>query len=320
MRAGLLGYSECNLSLSDSPDDNAKLGRLIISDRRGEGIRGIVSAQHSQVRALVARNPLFAAALAAGAVPAAAGRCSATRARCGSLIPSLTWALRCGRSRILSRTIGYSLFLRVLEPFHSLTLVTGVQHLMGLGIAVMVYALARRNGVPRGWATAATLPVLLDGFEIEDEHMVMAEALFTFLVMVAMLLMLWRGRVPWSAALLAGVLAGCAVDVRTAGAACAGAVPRRRAAARPPGCRGGRVAGLARLAGGGRDGSGLRDAGGCLRGMVPLLDRQLRADPRGRALFVGAGVLVRGVPGDQAAGRRAEGVPAGTAVEPDAAG
>ena len=116
-----------------------------------------------------------------------------------------------------SRVMGYALFLRVLEPFHSLTLVTGVQHLMGLGIAVMIYALARRGGVAPGWATAATLPVLLDGFEIEDEHMVMTEPLFTFLIMLAMLLLVWRGQVSWPVALLAGVLAGCAVDVRTEG-------------------------------------------------------------------------------------------------------
>jgi len=116
-----------------------------------------------------------------------------------------------------SRTTGYPLFLRAFEPFHSLTLVTGVQHLMGLGVAVMIYLLARRSDVPPRWATAATLPVLLDGFEIEDEHMVMAEALFTFLIMLALLLILWRARVPWPVALLAGALAGCAVDVRTEG-------------------------------------------------------------------------------------------------------
>ena len=115
------------------------------------------------------------------------------------------------------RTVGYSLFLWALEPFHSLALVTGLQHLMGLGIAVMIYAVARRSAVPQRWACMATLPVLLDGFEIEDEHMVMAEALFTFLVMLAMLLILRRGRLSWPTALLAGVIAGCAVDVRAEG-------------------------------------------------------------------------------------------------------
>jgi len=115
------------------------------------------------------------------------------------------------------RTTGYSLFLRAVEPLHSLTLVTAVQHLMGLGVAVMIYALARRSGVPRRWATAATLPVLLDGFEIENEHMVMAEALFTFLVMLAVLLLLWRERVSWPVALAAGLLSGYAVVVRSEG-------------------------------------------------------------------------------------------------------
>jgi Dolichyl-phosphate-mannose-protein mannosyltransferase len=117
----------------------------------------------------------------------------------------------------LSKTTGYSLFLKVLEPFHSLTLVAGLQHLMGLGIAVMIYLLARRSGVSQRWATAATLPVLLDGFFIEDEHMVMAEALFTFLVMLSMLLILWWSRISWPVALLAGLLAGYAVDVRSEG-------------------------------------------------------------------------------------------------------
>src|SRR5581483_8222160 len=117
----------------------------------------------------------------------------------------------------LSKTTGYSLFLRALLPLHSFTLVAGVQHLMGLGVAVIVYVLARRAGVSQRWATAATLPVLLDGFEIEDEHMVMAEALFTFLVVLAMALILWKVRVRWPVALLAGLLAGYAIIVRSEG-------------------------------------------------------------------------------------------------------
>jgi hypothetical protein len=96
-----------------------------------------------------------------------------------------------------------------------------------------VYALAR-CGVPRGWATAATLPVLLDGFEIEDEHLVMTETLFMCLVRGARALILRRGRMRWPAALAVGVPAGCAVDVRAEGCPCS-CCPRRRAAARPSG-------------------------------------------------------------------------------------
>src|ERR1700677_1909861 len=162
-------------------------------------------------RALVARAPLFAVALTAGAglrLLAMLGYPGALWFAGDSYV-YLGAALRLRPD--LSKTTGYSLFLRALEPAHSLTLVIGVQHLMGLGVAVMIYLLARRSGVSKGWATIATLPVLLDGFEIEDEHMVMAEALFTFLVMLAMLLMVWRSRAPWPIALLAGLLAGYAV-------------------------------------------------------------------------------------------------------------
>jgi hypothetical protein len=176
-----------------------------------------------QIRALIARDPApaspapFIAALAAGA----GLRLLAMLGYPGALWFSgdsyvyLGAALRVRPD--LSKATGYSLFLRALEPFHSLTLVAGVQHLMGLGVAVTIYLLLRRSGVSPRWATAATLPVLLDGFEIEDEHTIMAEALFTFLVMLAMLLILWRARVPWPVALLAGLLAGYAVDVRSQG-------------------------------------------------------------------------------------------------------
>ena len=170
-----------------------------------------------RLRELIARNQLFAGALAVGA---------ALRLLTMVAYPGALWfsgdsyvyvgaALR--PQPDLSKTTGYSFFLRALLPLHSFTLVTGLQHLMGLAIAVMVYALARRAGVSKRWATAATLPVLLDGFEIEDEHMIMAETLFTFLVMLALLLILWRYRAPWQFALIAGLLVGYAVDVRSEG-------------------------------------------------------------------------------------------------------
>jgi Dolichyl-phosphate-mannose-protein mannosyltransferase len=180
-------------------------------------VAGISRGPLVRVRELAARDPFFAAALTAGA----GLRLLAMLGYPGALWfsgDSYVYVGAALRPRPdLSKTTGYSLFLRALLPFHSFTLVTGVQHLMGLGIAIMIYALARRAGVPKRWAAVATLPVLLDGFEIEDEHMVMAEALFTFLIMLALLLILWRDRVTWPMALAAGLLAGYAVDVRSEG-------------------------------------------------------------------------------------------------------
>jgi hypothetical protein len=117
----------------------------------------------------------------------------------------------------LSKATGYSFFLRALLPFHSLTLVVTLQHLMGLAVAVMIYVLLRRNGVSKLWSAVATLPQLLDGYIIEDEHMIMTETLFTFLLMVAMLMLLWKPRPVWWKMLVAGLVTGCAALVRTDG-------------------------------------------------------------------------------------------------------
>jgi hypothetical protein len=126
----------------------------------------------------------------------------------------------------LSKSTGYSLFLRLLLPFHSLTLVTAVQHLMGLTVAVLIYVLLRRSNVSKTWSAIATLPVLLDGYIIENEHLVMAETVFTFLLMVATVLLLWRpGAVRWWAAAVAGLLVGYATVVRTEGAVMLAVLP-----------------------------------------------------------------------------------------------
>jgi hypothetical protein len=124
-----------------------------------------------------------------------------------------------------SKQTGYGLFLRLLLPFHSFTLVTGVQHLMGLLTAVMIYVLLRRSNVSKKWAAIATLPQLLDGYIIEDEHLIMAETVFTFLLMAAMLILLWKPRPAWWTALVAGLLVGAAAMVRTEGLVMLAVVP-----------------------------------------------------------------------------------------------
>jgi Dolichyl-phosphate-mannose-protein mannosyltransferase len=117
----------------------------------------------------------------------------------------------------LSKTVGYSFFLRALEPLHSFAAVALLHHLMGLAMAVMVYALTRRAGLPRWGATLCTLPVLLDGHEIQLEHMLMSDTLFAFLVVAAVTLVMWQDRPPWWTVFAAGLITGYAVIVREAG-------------------------------------------------------------------------------------------------------
>ncbi len=179
--------------------------------------RRSVRAAYDWLRALVLANKLFALALAAGAVL----RLVAVVAYPGALWFAGDSYLYLGAAVSLrpdlSKTTGYSLFLKVLEPFHNLTLVTVVQALMGLAIAVMLYGLLRRYRVPRLWSAVATLPVLFNGFQVELEHMIMADTLFIFLLFSAATLMLWPKRPSWPAVLLAGLCTGYAITVWTGG-------------------------------------------------------------------------------------------------------
>ncbi|MFC4910426.1 hypothetical protein [Actinomadura gamaensis] len=119
----------------------------------------------------------------------------------------------------LVRPSGYSLFLWLIKPLHSLAAVSLLQHLMGLAVAVMLYLLARRARAPRWLAALATVPVLLDANQVQLEHMMMSDTLFGFLVMAAVLVLLWRGTGHRVLALAGagGLLLGLATITRSAG-------------------------------------------------------------------------------------------------------
>lgn len=115
------------------------------------------------------------------------------------------------------RPDGYSVFLRLLFPFHSFVLVAAIQHLMGLAVAVLLYALLRRWRVPRPLATLGVLPQLLDVHQIALEHIVLSDTLFTFLLVIAIVLLGWRQRVSPVAAGAAGLVLALAALTRSVG-------------------------------------------------------------------------------------------------------
>lgn len=109
---------------------------------------------------------------------------------------------------------GYSLFLWLLLPFHSFVLVVVLQHLMGLGMGVMIYAILRRYGLPGWGATLAALPVLFDPGQILLEQFIMADLLAMTLMMAALTILLLAERAsPWWM-VTAGLLMGASATVR----------------------------------------------------------------------------------------------------------
>lgn len=112
---------------------------------------------------------------------------------------------------------GYDLFvLRPLFLFGGLQLVVVVQHLAGLGMAVLTYVLANRFGARRWLAALATAPVLLDGYQLQIEQLIMSDVwLEVVLVLIAWLLFA-RGKQPPTVPRVAvvGLLLGAAVSLR----------------------------------------------------------------------------------------------------------
>ncbi len=117
-----------------------------------------------------------------------------------------------------TRPSGYSIYLRALEPFHNYAVVTISQHVMGVGIGVMMYALLRHRFNIRPWiATLAAVPALYDAYQIQLEHLLMADTLFAFLVMAAITIVMWRRKPALAHVAVAGLLVGLGAITRSIG-------------------------------------------------------------------------------------------------------
>jgi len=111
--------------------------------------------------------------------------------------------------------VGYPFFLRVLPIEWEPAVVPAVQHLFGLAIAVLLYAVLVRLEVRPAWAAIATAPVLLDGYQLNIEQFVLTEALLEMLIVGGCALLFWR-RPPATVALVfAGLAFASAAIVRS---------------------------------------------------------------------------------------------------------
>jgi hypothetical protein len=212
-------------TVAERPDDRgaerpAAVAAFVTADR--------ARSWPSRVRSLMAAHGIFGTALLAALalrVLAVAGY--PTALWFGDSVGYLRSALRLQPSP--TRPSGYSVMLRALEPLHSFIAVVSVQHLIGLATAVLLYALVRRHASTAAWAgrrgpwlpgalgTAVALPVLFDAYQIELEHLLLSDTLFMFLVVAAVVVLLWRPKATWTAAAVAGVLLGLASATRAIG-------------------------------------------------------------------------------------------------------
>jgi hypothetical protein len=113
------------------------------------------------------------------------------------------------------RTSGYSVLLMPAVLARNLTSVVTVQHLLGLATGVLIYATALHFGVRRWLAALATVPVLFDPLQLDLEQYILTDVSATFLVVVALVVLVWkREAVGKAAPAVAGLLIAAATLIR----------------------------------------------------------------------------------------------------------
>ena len=113
--------------------------------------------------------------------------------------------------------LGYTLVLRTILVLGNLSLVAAAQHVVGLALAVALYAILLRRGTNRWLAAVAVAPVLLDAYQVQIEQMIMPDVWFEALMVAGLGVLLWRPAVTVRLAAVAGVILGLSATVHQVG-------------------------------------------------------------------------------------------------------
>ncbi|MFN2490534.1 MAG: hypothetical protein ABR529_12510 [Actinomycetota bacterium] len=111
------------------------------------------------------------------------------------------------------------LFVKPLLVADSLLVVAVTQHIVGMAMSAALYAAMRRLDVPPVPAALGVAPLLLDAYQINIEHYLLAETFFQGLLVCAFTLLVWWARPALPVVGLAGLLLGLAALSRFVGIA-----------------------------------------------------------------------------------------------------
>ena len=116
--------------------------------------------------------------------------------------------------------LGYTLLLlRPVLMVADLAFVALLQHVLGVAMAIALYALMLRRGVTRWLAALAVAPVLLDAYQLNAEQTIMPDVLFEALLVTGIVLLLWQPRPGLALIVVGGLALGASAPVRQVGEA-----------------------------------------------------------------------------------------------------
>jgi hypothetical protein len=113
--------------------------------------------------------------------------------------------------------VGYTAILKPILLVGDLGMVAMVQHVLGLAMAVAIYALLVRRGVHRWLAAVAMAPILLDAYQLQIEQTIMPDVWFEAFVVAGLVLLLWRPEPSLGQIAGAGLIFGTSATIRQIG-------------------------------------------------------------------------------------------------------
>ncbi len=116
-----------------------------------------------------------------------------------------------------SDPLGYQWLLKAVLPFGGLPAVAVLQCLLGLAVAVALYAVLVRRGAARWLAAVAVAPVLLDAYQLHMEQMIMPDVWFDAMIVAGLVVLLWRPALSMPFVVAAGLILGSSAAVKALG-------------------------------------------------------------------------------------------------------
>ena len=112
---------------------------------------------------------------------------------------------------------GYQILIKPVLDIADPSLIAALQHVVGLAMAVLLYAVLLRRGVPRWLAALATAPVLLDGYQLQIEQTIMPDVMFEACVVAGLAALLWHPRPRTTLIITGGLFLGASATARQVG-------------------------------------------------------------------------------------------------------
>jgi hypothetical protein len=117
-----------------------------------------------------------------------------------------------------SDPVGYKIPVKmILALGGNLNTVEFVQHLLGIGMAIAIYAVLVRRGTPRWLAALAMAPVLFDAYQLQAEAMIMPDVWFEAMIVAGLAVLLWQKRPTMPMLVVGAALLGGSTGIRQVG-------------------------------------------------------------------------------------------------------